>query len=461
MSKGHSWNITEADLNEGQKGLIKAGVKWWESGDQNLVVAGEPGTGKTSVVEFLLRKLTGAVPLFSAPTHEAAGQLRDKLTRAKFFCETSHRALGLKVNKGYRDLVFERGQPPKEFLDCNVFLMDEASMADYGTEEKKGLIRHAMECYRKIIWLGDWAQLPPIGSVTGDSPIFEAGFQTETLTKVERHEGDILTYVQKVREEILKPARTVPKVFGEIRELKAKAGLTPRFTKEMLKEIAEGRGRIITWTNGKTSASIVPGVREYNQLVREFKYGKQMAEAHPFLESEVIVLSSPSFLYESDADAHAALRNLDFKDTSLKRQAATNARGQVTRVSGASLLGVECYRLELDLLRGGKTVIFVPTLKGKAKYDSTLKEMQRRADNAGKDARDIYRMKHTFGELFTMATPSYAQTGQKCQGSTVESVYVDVRNILQMRPSEWKVAYKLLNVACSRASKQLTLIRGA
>jgi hypothetical protein len=266
--------------------------------------------------------------------------------------------------------------------------------------------------------------------------------------------------VQKVRAEILKPIRKVPAVFGEIEELKAKPGVIPGFTKEMKQEISEGKGRILTWTNGKTSNSIVPGVREYNQLIREFKFGVDMAKAHPFLESEIIVLSSPSYLFQGEAEKHESLKDLTFKGNLLKRQAVTNARGLVTRVGSVTLLGVQCHKLDLELVKGGKTVIYVPTLKGKAKYENTLKEMQLRAASAGAGAKEIYRLKHTFSELFTFATPSYSQTCQKAQGSTIESVYVDVRNILQVRPTEWKMAFKLLNVACSRSSRKLTLIRG-
>lgn len=455
----HSGGLTKADLNAGQRSLIKTGIDWWKGREQNLVVIGEPGTGKTSSVDFLLDELPTAVPLYNAPTHEASGQLRDKLPD-NAFCETSHRALGLKVNKSYKDLVFEKGDTPKEFLECNVFVMDEASMADKGTEEKKGLMQHALDSYEKIIWLGDDMQLPPVGSVSGDSPVFEAGFRTVELTEVERHDGDILKYVQQVRGEILKPVRRVPNRFGEIDELRAKPGVIPPFSQEMKEEIAEGRGRVITWTNGKTAHSIVPGVREYNQHLRVFKFGAEMAENHPFLESEIVVLSSPSYLFKGEAGEHEQLQNLDFKDNLLKRQATTNARGQVIRVGVVKLLGVECHKLTLELVKGGKTVIYVPTKRGKVKYDSILAEMQSRAEAAGVGAKEVYRLKHTFSELFTFATPSYAQTGQKCQGSTIESVYVDVRNILQIRPSDWKVAFKLLNVACSRSSKKLTLIRG-
>lgn len=303
-------------------------------------------------------------------------------------------------------------------------------------------------------------QLPPIGSESGDSPVFEQGFRTVKLDKVERHDGDILQYVQAVRKEILKPARSVPKTFGEIQEIREKPGLIPGFTREMKNEIASGAGRIITWTNGKTSASIVPGVREYNQFIREHKFGREMAERHPFLESEIIVLSSPSYLFAGDPAAHEGLQNLDFKDSMLKRRTTTNERGQVTRVGVVKILSVECFRLELDLMRGGKTVIYVPTKAGKVKYDNLVRQMESRASTAGVKSGELYSLMHTFTELFTFATPSYAQTGQKCQGATVKSVYVDVRNILQMRPAQWKVAFKLLNVACSRASEKLTLIRG-
>lgn len=445
--------ITLEDLNPGQRKAVATGVDWWNSDEQCLVINGEPGTGKTSIAEFTVKRIKSAIPLYSAPTHEAAGQLEDRVGD-NAPCETTHRALGLKANRSYAELVFERGKPPKEFDPCTLLLVDEASMLDLAKPgEPDKLLNHALECYDKIIFLGDDMQLPPIGAT--ESPVFTQGYRTITLDKVERHDGDILRYVQKVRAEIMKPARRVPEPFGEISQVKAKPGALPSLPEDVLRSIADGRGRVLTWTNGKTSHSIVPGVAEYNQMMRGFKFGAALAEKHPFLESEIVVLKAPNFLYERDADKHEELTSLEFESKSLKRMAATNARGQVTRVDTATLLGVECHKLTLDLIKGGKTVVFCPTKKGKVRYDQIMKQMLEQAKAEG-GAR-LYAKRHTFAELFTLVVPSYGQTCQTAQGASIETVCVDVRNMLQCR--DWKVAFKLLNVGCSRASKELILIR--
>jgi hypothetical protein len=453
--------ITLSDLNSGQKKAIQVGREWWKSDEQCLVISGKPGTGKTSIAEFIVNELDDIDALYCAPTHEAVGQLSDRIGE-NTICETAHRALGLKANKNFKELVFETTGLPRAYQDKNCLIMDEASMAgDELTQEGQGLLRHATDLFEKIIFLADWAQLPPIGAESGDSPVFTKGYRMEELTQVERHEGDILVFVNLVRDMILSRVKSCPKAFGEIREIKAKQGLVPEFPSDIKRAIMEGRGRVITWTNGKTTKSIVPGVREYNSYFRTQKFGELAALQNPFLETEIIVFSTHSYLLDNDSELHENVRDVDFDAKLLKRQATSNARGQVKQVSKATVLRIECWKLEVSMLKGGECTIYVPTKSGELKYKETLDKFNAMAEAfVGAERAKVYNLKHTFSQMFTFATPSYGQTGQKAQGASIEVVCVDVRNILQMRPDQWKVAFKLLNVACSRATQQLVLIKG-
>ena len=59
------------ELTEGQQNAIDALQGWWNSKEQNIVLSGSPGTGKTFLAKFFVNSLNGCVPLFTAPTNEA------------------------------------------------------------------------------------------------------------------------------------------------------------------------------------------------------------------------------------------------------------------------------------------------------------------------------------------------------------------------------------------------------
>jgi hypothetical protein len=459
--------ITVSDLNEGQRSAVEAGDAWWKSKEQCFVVDGQPGTGKTSVLGFILKNLRGANPLLTAPTHEAVGQMRDRLPPTAL-CETTHRGLGLKVDKSYESLTFVPGIRSETLAETNLLVVDESSMLDMlePEEVKNGLppklLDHVLSYYQKVIFLGDWAQLPPVGRKDGESPVFKQGYRTVSLDKVERHGGDILTFVQSIRAEIPKALRRLPPIPSGIEVITTNDYCAiPDLGGDVKQEIAEGRGRILTWTNGRTDKSPVPGVREYNQFIREFKFGTEVARQFPFIESEIVSFKTQSFLLEGDAEKHSRLTLDDlnrFQSFKLKRMATNNTRGQVTRVANYTFLGIPCHRLEIDLLNGGKTIVFCPTKGGEVTYKNMVKKLAQEAAKAV-NKKVAYAKMHTFSELFTTVVPCYGQTGQCAQGATMDLVVVDVRNILQARPTEWKTAFKLLNVACSRASKRLILVK--
>jgi exodeoxyribonuclease V alpha subunit len=149
------------------------------------VIVGGPGTGKTSTVVKLLAllvhdALARALPapriLLAAPTGKAAQRLaeatvnaRDRLGLAPELAQripseavTVHRALG---SIGGSSTHFRHG--PDRPLDCDVLVLDEASMVDLGLMRR---LLDALPAHARLIMLGDPDQLASVeaGGVLAD-----------------------------------------------------------------------------------------------------------------------------------------------------------------------------------------------------------------------------------------------------------------------------------------------------
>jgi len=180
---------------------------------RTLVIAGGPGTGKTTTVTRLLALLQRASPtrlhiLLAAPTGKAAARLNASIAQARrdlpshwtwqdpVPAQTLHRLLKSSFQAGKS----EAG--PRDTLSADVLVLDEASMVDL---EMMARLLQALPDHARLILLGDRDQLASVeaGAVLAqlcEGPLMRE--HTATLTWSHRFAagGDIARWADAVNQ---------------------------------------------------------------------------------------------------------------------------------------------------------------------------------------------------------------------------------------------------------------------
>ncbi len=143
-----------------------------------MVITGGPGTGKTTILQFILRIMTrlGLDYALCAPTGRAAKRMTEA---TGFEAATIHRLLEY---GGEGQARFARNEDNPLFYD--MVLVDEMSMVDLPL--MYALLR-ALPLGTRLIMVGDADQLPPVGAGTVLHDIIESGVLPVTrLTEIYR-----------------------------------------------------------------------------------------------------------------------------------------------------------------------------------------------------------------------------------------------------------------------------------
>ena len=167
------------ELDELQKEAITSAAS-----ESPLVVTGGPGTGKTTIINAMIRYFeeNNLTFVLAAPTGRAAKRMSEV---TGYVASTIHRLLEMNVSTGDR-LEFRRDD--SDPLDVDVIIIDEMSMVDI---QLFNALLKAVIPGTRLIMVGDAAQLPSVGpgAVLHDIIASEA-IKVVKLKHIFRQEGN-------------------------------------------------------------------------------------------------------------------------------------------------------------------------------------------------------------------------------------------------------------------------------
>jgi ATP-dependent exoDNAse (exonuclease V) alpha subunit len=417
---------TAIRLNDEQQIALEAILDFIGDPEQFMfVLSGFAGTGKTFLMQEVVTRCKGSYAkfAFTAPTNKAAKVLRGITGHA---C-TIYSLLGLRIEKNGELKKLVGGEPPEDLADLDVIFLDEASMVN---QHLFKLLEDIVKYYKvKIIFLGDSAQLPPVGEAV--SPVWKLESKA-VLTKIMRYDNQILKFVTAVRDVIPSFAPSV-----QIKSDNANGEGVWKLLKTQFKEaiyneamkgtFADGsKGKVIAWRNVR--------VAEYNDLIRRAIFGGTAVPGN-YVVGERIIATAPCKRGEDvllSTDDEAIVESV---------------------IATTHPFHPEYHAYELKCCNElGKTIRLVVLHPNSAEqFDKDCQELAHRAKVNPKLWKQFWELKDIFHEI----KYAYAITAHRAQGSTYESVFVDSQDILLNRNR--KEAFQCFYVASSRAQKRLLL----
>lgn len=400
-----------------------AGVNTWlKSSDSYYVLKGFAGTGKTFMLETLAQQFSPLNVVFTAPTNKATKVLRTLLTRYK--CKTIYSVLGLKMEAREDKLVLSPALEKPDLSCFNLVVVDEASMLN---KEVLAYIAKAVARWSfKVLFVGDPAQLPPVGEES--SPVWALRCSSSTLTKVIRHDNQILELVTHIRKHIVAGTRLTAITLSESGDKSVWQLSSAGFAARIRKYAAKGFSncRVIAWRNVT--------VDEYNAMICGELYTEQQLAWGKWLAGDQVVVTSPI------EDCGRVI-------------ATTDDEGIIKHSSiGEDLeTGFKCYHVQLKLDDGPLLYLRVIHEDSLPDLESALGFLAHEARQPGKwkSWKKFWNLRHRFHAI----RHSSAITGHRSQGSSIEVVFVDASDIL--RNTDHQEALRCLYVAASRPSTKL------
>jgi hypothetical protein len=422
------------DLNGGQRDSVEDFLQFLLSTDKEYALTGPGGTGKTFALDKMLttgidlyekstsllgRNTAYFTQALTATTNKATEVLRQATGRP---AKTIHSFLGLKIKTDYRSGV-------KSLIKTNLWkvhsdlllVIDEASMIN---QNLKDLIDEATDQSCKIIYVGDHLQLAPVKEEL--SKVYSEHKRHSILVEPMRNaeQPDLIKLCSRVRTVVetldfspIYQFQSVPGVIDVMDDDEAGAFISSHFLDE------DVNARILAYSNAR--------VNQYNAFLRslrgypdKFTKGERLVAAKSMaitnktmmqVEEQLHViedLGPDVFIVDgNDANSHIAVQNLH----------------------------VRTDRFEAHI---------------KVASDPAHAEKLKKHYFKQKDWKKAYSIEENIADL----RPSTSCTVHKSQGSTYDTVFIDLTNIGKC--THTNELARMLYVAVTRARSRI-VIHGA
>ncbi|MDX9813520.1 MAG: AAA family ATPase [Sulfurimonas sp.] len=402
-----------------------------------LSLSGAAGTGKTylsaKLAHYFNRKNYDLT--LTSPTHKATSVSAEFLLthNIKATCKTIHSFLAIKpkldYDSGVEHFVVDKGAKKDS---TKILFVDESSMIG---EELFGYIVEAIRDERVgfVVFIGDSFQLPPVSAAA--SGVF--GLQNSfTLDEVVRQARDsyILRAATTLRVMIEKdefvPLKKVFESFDGVEIFNSLELFVEDFCKG--EKWYEDDKILTTYTNKSVNA--------LNKSIRD-----------RFWQTQGV--SEPEFIRVGD--------NLRFDDAYSINDMQIYHNGEIVKVKNSELckdnrLGIEYFKCEIE---GSKFAIKVVDINSQERYKN---ELQAIADEANKakypKKSQLWDTYYSIKNSYANVSYTFASTIHKLQGSTYDSVYVDIGSLAKMWGLDEQMKYRLAYVAITRARKDVKVL---
>jgi len=415
-------------LTEEQLAVVKSILSALGHHDE-VHIRGAAGTGKTTILEEIANQVNYDNVVLTAPTNKAAKIIAEKTGRHAI---TIHKLLKLVIkdeeDKQMLRIGGEAGFDPDETM---LVIIDEASMLDkklmailHEIQERHGLT--------KVLYVGDPYQLNPIGE-----DITEAfncsGIELKTIMRQAADNPIInLAYAFRDAQTGGKNTQVLTKPFADGEHIFHHRSFS-QFMAKYLNEFSDGiETHMVAWRNDRVSM--------LNNYIRKKLYGEEASE--PFLLGEEVMLYSP---YQ---EFHNGKQITILDNSTFATVVDVNYAQKVVKD-----IPIDSIILTLDV--DGQTYQLV-TPKDQIEVDEFLRSIAAKAKQVENPAerstifKDYY---YPVKNLFTTIKPAHAMTSHKSQGSTWESVFVDIADINANRNIQER--YRSCYVAVTRSSERL------
>lgn len=421
------------------------------------VLTGSAGVGKTTVIAKIVEIFNKTHPNYnvfiSATTNKASAVLHHM--HGFFDATTVHKLFGIvpTISSYGKEMLSSNGSI--KYTEDSLIIIDEASMISH---ELLKLISDSIKyTTAKILFVGDPYQLPPISD---SCPVFDGSIPTSKLITVHRQKGDnpILDTAIEFRDFINGTSDVYPR-FTEsvINESGFGIHVLPKeeWIKKYIKEYYDYSAGdpvtspMCTYTN--------KAAMYYNELIRKTKFMMQ-GSYEPFTNGELMI-------------SNASTKECKIFSKNAVNNNETLLINDITQHVHA---GVNGYLLQCIRSSSGKSItnridLFVAmhekekraaiklykqkamdiTIANKTKAGKGLKVSSAEYSAQKKAWREFYDFKNTFADL----RPPFAGTIHKAQGSTYDSVFLDLEDINKCRDPLLRA--RLLYVGLTRARENV------
>ena len=423
------------ELTENQKTVLENSLEILKTSNR-LVITGKAGTGKTTLVKFLIQELKLSplhrykYSICSAPTNKAVKVLRDKMDieiDKNRFC-TIHSALRLKrdINPLTGAILF-KPDPYSEGVPLekvSLLVVDEASMIN---SEILRYIENNAKINTKVIFVGDEGQLPPVGEPF--SPVFHADYPILELTEIIR---------QTQNNPIIDLSRDLSRIKRKIsNRIEIGGYLFSNDFSTVVSTLSAVNGsdhlKYLSWTN--------QDIDYVNKVVRENIYGSPAK-----IElGESLIFNAP--YGENFTNDEIKVSELSIEETLFTAYRKINPLYNIDNLDIPQYLE-NTKRLKFYVVN--KTVRILHE-DSEEIFEVMKKDMRKKCMEKLVNWRDFY----AFVESFADIKYNHAISIHKSQGSTYDQVIINIRNCMLNKDVDERE--KLLYTAITRAKELVVL----